>query len=267
MKIAILAAGSSLYFPLFFDKPKCLYHFGGRVQLSRVIDVARKFVDEKDIIVLGGYKYKYIKKFLDKYYPDVEYRVNANYDGPAIYSFRKAIEDVQDDVIIMFGDENISEYNVRRIAESKRSLAVLCHDNYYYYSLGIMKICQEHLHYLFDDNYLSMDYMKKVYCFANNKEVYDGTFAICSGICIGYIMIDIIRKVGNIQKIENPVHYYKGDEIDFLHYNPEKEYIDDIDHYSNTDEYKQNWFMRFYSDCISDNIKRVVWKIKKIVKK
>ena len=268
MKIAILAAGSSKYFPLFIDKPKCLYHLEGEVQLERVIKVALNYVSKEDIIVVGGYKYKYIQEYLQKYHPQIDFRVNFDYDGPAVYSFRKAIENVDDDVVFMFGDENISEKNVAKICQSQKAMAIMCHDTYYYYSLGIMKLNRDNISIFNDDNYLSMDYMKEVYCFANNKEVYDGCFTINSGICIGYTMIDIVRRIGKIQRVENPAQHYHGEEIDFIHFFPENEYIPDVDHFYDTDEYKENILLRLYSDIISDGIKfgiRGVKKIKRII--
>lgn len=261
MKIAILAAGSSKYFPLFIDKPKCLYHLDGEVQLERVIKVALQNVEEKDIIVVGGYKYKFIEKYLNKHHPQIDFRVNYNYDGPAINSFRVAIENVKDDMVFMFGDENISSENVKRICDSKRDMSILCHDTYYYYALGIMKIRNDRLCLLNDDCYLSMDYMKEVYCFANKKSKYDGNFTIYSGVCIGYTMIDIIRKIGNIQVIENPMETYKGNEIDFIHFD-NNSYIPDIDHFYDTDEYKNSLLLKIYSKCFSDQVKRIIALIK-----
>ena len=266
MKIAILAAGSSKYFPLFIDKPKCLYHFNGEVQLERVIKVALKFVEEKDLIVVGGYKYQYISKYLKKYHPEVEFKVNYKYADPAIYSFRKAIEDIDDDVVFMFGDENIAEHNVKKICESEKEMAIMCHDSYYYYSLGIMKLRKDKLGLLKDDCYLSMQYMKEVYCFANNKTEYDGNFTIYSGICIGYMMIDLIRRIGNIKVIENPISTYKGNEIDFIHFDS-KEYVPDVDHIYNTDEYKNNIWLKIYDKCVSNPIKKGINVINKLKKK
>ncbi len=257
MKIAILAAGTSKYFPLFIDKPKCLYHLNGEIQLKRVIEDAKKFVDEKNIIVIGGYKYKYMEKFLAKNYPEIDFRVNERYLEPAIYSFRKAIENVDDDIVFMFGDESISQKNISRIAKSKRKLSILYHDKYWFYSLGIFKLRKDVINILNDDKYLSMDEIKKIYKFANNGKEYDNSFSINSGICIGYTMIDIITTIGNITKIENPAGY-NGNDIDFLHYNPEEEYIPDLDSFKATDEYKNNWFLRFYNDFISKAIKKVL---------
>lgn len=257
MKVAILAAGGSKYFPLFIDKPKCLYHLDGKVQLGRVIDVAKENVSEKDIIVVGGYKHQYIKDYLDKNYPEVQYRVNERYNEASIYSFRKAIEGIDDDMVFMFGDENILSENVKKICQSNRKMAILYHDNYYYYALGIMKLNKESLGILNDDSYLSMDYIKQIYCFANNKDHYDGNFNINSGICIGYTMIDIVRKIGNIEEIENPGETYHGEDIDFFHIENDKEYIPDLDHFSDTDEYHNSLILRIYSDVISDNLKRV----------
>lgn len=258
MKIAILAAGGSKYFPLFIDRPKCLYHLDGQVQLARVINVAKKFVAEEDIIVVGGYKYKYIEKYLKKNYPKVELRVNHRHEEPAIYSFRTAIEGIDDDMVFMFGDENISEKNVAKICESQRQMAIMCHDTYYYYSLGIMKLRKDNLQILNDNNYLSMEYMKKIYCFANNKKEYDGDFNINSGICIGYMMIDIVRRIGKIEKIENPHETYHGEDIDFIHFDPAKEYIPDIDHIFETDEYKNNILLKLYTRGFSDPLKKII---------
>ena len=91
MKIAILAAGKSDYFPIFIDKPKCLYHLDGKIQLERVIDNCAKIVGEENIIVVAGYKFKKIKSFL-KRHPNVQLKINERYTGPAVFSYRKAAE-------------------------------------------------------------------------------------------------------------------------------------------------------------------------------
>lgn len=268
MKIAILAAGTSKYFPLFIDKPKCLYHLDGMIQLQRVIEDAKCFVNEKDIIVVGGYKYKYIKDFLDKHYPRIKLKVNENYKSSAIFSFRKAVEGENDDIVFMLGDESINRLNIERIASSKKKMAILCHDEYYYYSVGILKLRKDVFKIVEDNKYLSMDTMKEIYCFANNKEVYDGCFTISSGICLGYIFIDLVRRIGGIEKIENPIISYNGDEIDFIHFNPKEEYTPDLDYFSDTDEYKQSKALRFYSDYISDRLRhlgRAPRKLKRII--
>ncbi len=257
MKIAILAAGTSKYFPLFIDKPKCLYHLNGEIQLKRVIENAKHFVKEKDIIVVGGYKYKHIQKFLRENYPEVDFKINFRYKEPAIYSFRTAIENVNDDVVFTFGDESISLKNIERISSSDRKVSILYHDNYYYYSLGIFKLRKDVLNILNDDKYLSIKEIKKIYSFANNGKQYDGSFSINSGICIGYTMIDIITTIGKISKIEHPSGY-TGEDIDFLHYDPKTEYIPDLDNFKVTDEYKNSWILRFYNDVISRVIKKVL---------
>ena len=73
-----------------------------------------------------------------------------------------------------------------------------------------------------------MDAMKEIYCFANNKKEYDGNFTINSGICLGYIFIDLIRRIGKIKKIANPMTTYEGEDIDFLHFDPKEEYTEDL---------------------------------------
>ena len=270
LKIAILAASSSKYFPLFFNKPKCLYHLNGMIQLQRVIEDAKLFADEKDIFIVGGYKYKLIQDFLKKNYPKITLKVNNRYRESAIYSFRTAANGENDDIVFMFADESISRENIKKICQSQRKMAIMCHDDYYYYSLGIMKLRREVLSEMNDNRYLSMKALKEIYCFANNKKEYDGDFSINSGICLGYIIIDLIRKIGGINKIENPINTHTGEDIDFIHYNPKSEYIPDLDYYSDTDEYKTNLPMRLFSDYISDPIRwvlrlpgRILRKIKK----
>lgn len=263
MKIAILAAGGSNYFPLFIDKPKCLYHKDGKIQLEKVIETVKQVVKEEDIIIVGGYKYKHIERFLTKY-PKITFKINHNYAGPAIYTLRKAIENIEEDVVFLLADESISLKNVKRVAESVRDMSILCHNEYYYYSLGIFKLNKTQIQIINDDCYLDFEYIKKIYCFANNKQKYDGKFNINSGICMGYITIDFIRRIGNISKIENPIKYYTGANIDFLHYNPSEEYIDDLDKFKDTDEYKNSLILRLYSDCVSDVIRKIIKEFNKL---
>ena len=263
MKLAILAAGKSDFFPLFIDKPKCLYHLNGMIQLERVIETCSKIVDEENIIVVAGYKYKKIEKFL-RNYPKICLKVNENYLGPAIYSYRKAAENEDDDIVFICADESIKPYNIKKICESKKKMSLLCHDSYYYYSVGIFKLRKDQLKFLFDDNYLSMKYMEYIYCFANNKDVYDGSFSINSGICLGYMVIDFVRRIGKIDKVENPVLYGDHCDIDFVHYNPAIDYVNDLDSIKDTDEYKSSVFLRFYSDYFSRIIKGVAKRIKRV---
>lgn len=261
MKIAILAAGKSGLFPLFIDRPKCLYHLNGMIQLERVIEDAKQFVEEKDIIVVGGYKYRYIKRFLRKY-PQITLKINDRFRESAVFSFRKAIENEDDDMVFMLADESISRKNIKKICDSSRKLAILCHDSFYYYSVGILKLRKDVLPLIMDDKYLSMEAMKEIYCFANDKITYDGSFDINSGICLGYIFIDLVRRVGNIKKVENPHNMYFGEDVDFIHFNPQLEYYPDLDHIYDTDEYKSNPMLRFYSNYVSDSIRKIRRKIR-----
>ena len=257
MKIAILVAGYSKYFPIFIDKPKCLYHLNGQIQLKKVIEDAKQFVPEKDIIVVSGYKHKCIEKFVAANYSEIEVRVNEKYMQPAIYSFRKAAENVDDDIVFMFGDESISRKNVGRIANSDRKMSILYHDTFYFYSVGIFKLRKDVLDIVNDDKYLTVDFLKDVYRYSNNGKEYDYSFSINSGICIGYMIIDFVRTIGNIKKIEYPSAYV-GADIDFLHYDPKSEYLPDLDHISDTDEYKNSFFLRLYCATISRIIKKVM---------
>ena len=266
MKIAILAAGKSDYFPVFIDRPKCLYHLNGKIQLERVIEDCLKMVAEENVIVVAGYKYKKIEKFLRKY-PKVHLKVNENFLGPAIYSYRKAAENENDDIVFVCADESIKPHNIKKICNSQKKMALLCHDTFYYYSLGIFKLRKDQLNILFDDKYLSMKQMEEIYCFANNKEMYDGTFNINSGICLGYLIIDFVRRIGRIEKVENPVSYNGHSDIDFIHYDPSIDYINDLDSIKDTEEYMSNVFLRIYADYISWLIKSFARKMKFCINK
>ena len=266
MKIASLAAGKSDYFPVFIDRPKCLYHLNGKIQLERVVDDCLNFVAEDDIIVVAGYKYKKIENFLKKY-PKVRLKVNEKYFGPAIFSYRKAAENEDDDIVFICADESIKLHNIKKICDSQKKMALLCHDTFYYYSLGIFKLRKDQLNILFDDKYLSMKQMEEIYCFANNKEEYDGAFNINSGICLGYLVIDFVRRIGRIEKVENPVSYNGHSDIDFIHYDPSIDYINDLDSIKDTEEYMSNVFLRIYADYISWLIKSFARKMKFCINK
>lgn len=258
MKVAVLAAGDNRkYFPLFFNKPKCLYHQLGKVQIERVIDDVKKVVPEKDIIIVGGYKFKKLEKYIMSHHSDIVVKNNEKYLEPAIHSFRKAIEGESDDVVFMFGDESISVDNIKKIAASTRQLSILYHDKPYYYSLGIFKLRKDVIDIINDDSYLDFEYIKKIYKFANGKD-FEGGFLINSGICIGYMMIDMITRIGHINKIEHP-STYSGEEIDFYHYNPEIEYYPDLDNIKATDEYKKNLCLRLYNKLFSNPLKRLLY--------
>ena len=265
MKIAILAAGGSDYFPLFIDKPKCMYHLNGEIQLERVIKDAKCFAEDKDIIVVAGYKYEYIENFLERNYPLIKCKINEKFNQQAIYSLRKAIENDEDDFVFMLADESIRRKNVERICSSNRKMALLCHDDYYYYSVGIIKLRKDQLYLLKDDKYLSMDAMKEIYCFANNKTEYDGSFNINSGICLGYMTIDFVRRIGGIDKITNPVLTYHGEDIDFIHYDPKSEYIKDLDSVEQTDEYKNSFLLRLYNKYVSKLIRKIIKVARRII--
>lgn len=267
MKVAIMAAGTSEYFPFIFDKPKCLYHVNGTIQLENVIDMAVKIVPEEDIIVVAGYKSRKLKKYLETVHPRIKCKINRKYNKQAIFSFRTAIENENDDILFVMADETIKIENARKLAESNKSLALLVHDEFYYFSVGILKIKSDKLHILEDNNYLSSEYMKKVYCFANNKQNNDGKFLMNSGICLGYIVIDLVRRIGGIDKVKHPSLYTDKLDVDFIHYCPQKDYINDLDIVEETDEYKTNPILRLYMKTISRPIKKVIRVIRRIIER
>ena len=258
MKIIILAAGdSSRNFPLLFDKPKCLYHYLGSVQIDRPINLARQFCEDKDIYIVAGYKADKVIDYIKENFPSIRVLVNKRYKEPAIYSYRTALQLGQDDYVFLNADESVKPKNFEKVVKSQKKLALLSHDKYYYYSLGFFKIRRDAICIFDDDCDLSMDYMKNIYCFANQKTDYDGDFRINDGVCMGYSIIDFVRRIGEIDKIEDPRFLDDNPNVDFFNYDPKLDYVPDLDRYDLTDEYKNSFMKRFYSDCISNNIKRV----------
>jgi len=264
MKIAILAAGdSSRNFPIFIDKPKCLYSYKGTVQLDKPIYVARQIVNDANICVIAGYKGQQIIRYVKNKFPSIKVLINEKFSKSAIYSYRTALQFGDDNYLFLSADETVKIENLSKVAESKRKMALLCHDKYYYYSLGFFKLSKECTNLLLDDCYLDMNYMKKVYCFANRKDEYDGDFRISDGVCMGYTTIDLVRRIGKISEIKNPIEHYHGDDIDFIHYDPQKDYIDDLDYVYLTDEYKNNPFLRIYNETVSRAYKGIHRRIVK----
>lgn len=264
MKIAIMAAGNSEYFPLFFDKPKSLYHVDGKTQLSKVIEMSRKITTDDNIFVVSGYKSEKMKKYLEIFYPNIRCKINKNYNKQAVYSFRTAIDGEKDDILFVFADELINEVNTKKIANSKKSMAILYHDDFYYISLGVFKINKNKLDLFNDAKYLSFHYIKKIYCFANDKSEFDGRFLMNSGICLGYIVIDIVRRIAEIKEIKHPSLYENKTNVDFIYYDPQTDYLPDLDEVEDTDEYKYSFILRAYVKLFSKPARRIIHRIKRI---
>ena len=116
MKAVILAAGghTSIEYMVgtirhvrrFFppgSKPKCLYHVDGEVILARTVRCLRE-VGIHDIRIVVGYHWKHIADFNSKHKLGLEIVYNPDWEIDAVSSLQTGIRDMDDDVLILFGD-------------------------------------------------------------------------------------------------------------------------------------------------------------------
>ncbi len=110
MKAILLAAtgGRSLEhgFPIFSNKPKCLYSFCGQIQLERIIkQLFEVGFKEGDIEIVAGFRYLKIIDFLKKKDWNIKVKINENWKKSASYTLLKAIENIQENCLLITADE------------------------------------------------------------------------------------------------------------------------------------------------------------------
>lgn len=88
----ILAAGEGIRLhPLTEDIPKPLIQIGGRPLLEYSIAFLKKLGINK-IIVVGGYRFKQVKEYIDSHHSDIVLVENTNYKNDSLSSFSCALE-------------------------------------------------------------------------------------------------------------------------------------------------------------------------------
>ena len=125
MKAIILAAGTGSRLKYLTKyKPKCLIEINGKSLLQSQID---NFNSQKikKIVIIGGYKFKKLRKFNKKIIVNKEYkRTNM------LWSLFKAVKEMNDDLIISYGDIAYSKYNLKKIIKSKANIGIAYDTNW-----------------------------------------------------------------------------------------------------------------------------------------
>jgi len=125
MKCALLAAGStkgnSYGFPP-DSKPKCLFHHKGYVILEYTVDNLRR-QGVNDIRIVVGYKKEMIEQFNEEHELGLEV---VHVSGETCFdTMLAALKDVDDDVLLFFGDVWLNESGLVSILESKDRLILV----------------------------------------------------------------------------------------------------------------------------------------------
>lgn len=132
LKVIICAAGPNppgYGFPK-NGKPRCLYHYKGEVILDAMIKRLHSF-GLYDIRVVTGWKHEQIEKYVKEKGLDVELAhcpesEDEEFRGgwPKMFdTVRAGLKGVDDDVIIMFGDNSLSQDGIPKLLESKYRFA------------------------------------------------------------------------------------------------------------------------------------------------
>ena len=126
MKAIILAAGEGKRMrPHTKNKPKCLIKVNGRSFLDRAIENFRS-VGVNDISVITGYKAEKIERAGIKKYYNKRFR-NTN----MVYSLFAAEKEINDDIIICYGDIIFKKEILSALKKSSAAIAVVVDNNWH----------------------------------------------------------------------------------------------------------------------------------------
>ena len=128
IKVIILAAGEGTRLrPYTLDKPKCMVEIDGKSLIDRQISVLEKAgIDE--IVLVGGYKIEMLKG------KGSRIKENSNYSKTnMVWTLFCAEDELQDDVIISYGDIVYSKKILEKLIDSKKDIAVIIDKNWEYY--------------------------------------------------------------------------------------------------------------------------------------
>lgn len=118
--IPVAGAGTKLR-PLTYTQPKALIPIAGRTILSVIVDQLIE-AGVNDFVFVIGYLGEKIQRYIEKAYPNLQYRLVQQNDrrgtGHAIWLTREVVQD--DEVLIVFGD-TICDYQVSDVLISKIS--------------------------------------------------------------------------------------------------------------------------------------------------
>ena len=135
MKAIILAAGrGSRLGKLTEDKPKCMLEFGTETILERQIRILGTCgICEQDIIVVAGYKKEYITERIQA--TIISNDVYQSTDNS--YSLSLALQDMDDDVLVLDGDLVFTAESVDCLLKSQGNALLGMQEAEHYGSTGI----------------------------------------------------------------------------------------------------------------------------------
>ena len=153
MKAVILAAGAPRmrrWFPP-DSKPKCLYHKGGEVILVNAVRCLRES-GISDIRIVVGYRGGDIEEFNEEHGLGLEVVYNENWEIDAVASIEAGVKDVDDDVLLVFGDVVLRTEVVKAFLECPEQLVRMnVHRNpdrpdlLFEYDVHVVKVAKEKL--------------------------------------------------------------------------------------------------------------------------
>lgn len=130
MKVIILAAGMGTRLgELTENKPKCMVEVNGRPLIQYQLDVLSS--ENLDVVFVGGYK----AEFLDQFEKTVV--LNEEYDKTnMLWSFYLAIKDIEEDIIISYGDIIYSKKVLSELLKQENGIGVVSDSDFLPYWEG-----------------------------------------------------------------------------------------------------------------------------------
>ena len=261
MKVVILAAGANnprrfkntrevgIRFPV-FAKPKCLYSYHGKVQLQRVLEDVRQLGLEERTRIVVGYKSDHIRAFVRDHGFKVELVENPRYRESALYSVIAGLHGVDEDVLLLFADEGLKLQTLRGLIRTEGRLGFLLTKHFPYNCVNALKIGREALALFRDRRYLSDEFLADVRRFMTDHAGRPLTgdtpppigLGIGSGWALGFICLDIIRRVGKLDKVTTPI--ISGGDLSPVPFDDSVDYVNDLDRFDQTDEYRDSALLR-----------------------
>lgn len=140
LNILILAAGKgSRLGEITKKKPKILIKIKGKTIIEHQLDIYSQ-LKNKDIFIVGGYKIKKLKRFLNK--QKIQIIENKNFDTTNMYySFliAKKLMNEKRDLLVVYGDIIFKKYLLNKLLKKKNSVAISVDKNYMDYWKKRMK--------------------------------------------------------------------------------------------------------------------------------
>ena len=123
MKALILAAGQgSRLSPLTDNKPKCMVEYNNKPILEYALDTLKD--NGLDVKIVVGYKKEVIEEFVKD--TDIDLFINPDYNVTnMVYSLFCAESELNDDIIISYGDIIYSSEIIDKLVNSEDQISVI----------------------------------------------------------------------------------------------------------------------------------------------